>query len=62
MARKPNPELIDDGAPKLRGGGFPRSRRAAPPRHRRGRTVRGTTRRSTIKLKARSGSAVAPAR
>ena len=30
MARKPNPELIDDGAPELRGGGFPRSRRAAP--------------------------------
>jgi len=30
MARKPNPELIDDGAPRLKGGGFPRSRRAAP--------------------------------
>jgi hypothetical protein len=60
MARKPNPELIDDSAPELRGGGFPRSRRAAPARHRRGRAVRGTTRRSPIKLKARSHGAVCP--
>jgi hypothetical protein len=37
MARKPNPKLIDDGAPGLRGGGFPRSRRGTPARHRRGR-------------------------
>jgi hypothetical protein len=36
MARKPNAEVIDDGAPELRGGGFPRPRRAAPARHRRG--------------------------